>query len=104
MREVKVDIIGNEACKKSYTPTHGASSITESNICAGVEEGGKDTCQGDSGGPLFRLDGDGNAKVFGITSWGKGCALKGFPGVYTRVSSFAGWIDNIVSEYGAIHV
>ena len=75
-----------------------------STICAGEE--GKDSCQvqkanlfekkfkvfiwifqGDSGGPLM-CDG----VLCGIVSWGTGCALKGYPGVYTQVSYYIPWI------------
>jgi len=47
-------------------------------LCAGEE--GKDSCQGDSGGPLACQN-----VLCGIVSWGRGCALKDFPGVYTEV-------------------
>ncbi len=46
-------------------------------------------CQGDSGGPLIK-----GSKQLGIVSWGIGCASDDFPGVYTRVSSVYGWIEN----------
>ena len=42
--------------------------------------------QGDSGGPLVYENG-GRAEVFGVTSWGDGCALGGKPGIYADVRS-----------------
>ncbi|XP_075216410.1 venom protease-like [Lycorma delicatula] len=72
----------------------------ETMICAGVLEGGRDTCSGDSGGPLF-LPKTTNHACFlhtqlGITSFGKQCALKGFPGIYTRLLNYLPWIESIV--------
>ena len=45
--------------------------------------------QGDSGGPLISTAGDGvspgqNYEHIGVVSWGNGCALAAFPGVYAR--------------------
>lgn len=57
-----------------------------------VCSGGIDSCQGDSGGPLFTGTGA-NAVQHGIVSWGRGCALADYPGVYTQVSYFNDWID-----------
>jgi len=34
--------------------------------------------------------------IIGVTSFGKFCAAKNAPGVYTRVSSFVPWIESIV--------
>ncbi|XP_045490319.1 serine protease nudel isoform X3 [Pieris rapae] len=63
-------------------------------ICAGLVEGGRDTCQGDSGGPLLCQNPANEHQwyVAGIVSHGDGCARKGEPGVYTRVSLLLPWI------------
>lgn len=49
-----------------------------------------DACYGDSGGPLFHL---GDRMLVGVVSWGMGCALDEYPGIYTRVSAFTDWIQ-----------
>jgi secreted trypsin-like serine protease len=64
-------------------------------LCGGTPSGipawQKDTCQGDSGGPLA-ITVSGTSYLAGITSWGFGCAWDS-PGVYTKVSNYASWID-----------
>lgn len=87
LREADVPIQSNADCRASY----GSEFFGDTMVCAGFPSGGRDTCQGDSGGPLFVWDGSGYLHV-GITSWGEGCADAGFPGVYTRTASYAGWI------------
>lgn len=68
------------------------AGISERMLCAATEEGDKDTCQGDSGGPLCVVESS-KYKLVGITSFGfGGCAEKGKPGVYARVSKFLTWI------------
>lgn len=70
-------------------------------LCAGYSPDDfqyKDACQGDSGGPILcqRCD-NCNWYVAGITSFGKGCAEKGFYGVYTKVSTYESWIATQMS-------
>lgn len=60
-------------------------------LCAGSIDGTVDTCQGDSGGPLVTVI-DERLELAGITSFGLECAERGYPGVYTRVSTYVGWI------------
>lgn len=69
-------------------------ALSEQNICVGLPEGGRDSCQADSGGPLVKIASNGCPYQIGIVSWGIGCAREGAPGVYTRVSSFADWIQS----------
>ena len=93
LQEVSVPAISNDDCAKAYP----RETIYDSTICAGLlETGGKDSCQGDSGGPLVHFNNNGSFIQVGITSWGYGCAQKGSPGVYTRVSEYWDWIHDTI--------
>ncbi|OAA41719.1 Peptidase S1/S6, chymotrypsin/Hap [Metarhizium rileyi] len=92
LRNVTVPVVSRQACQNSFTRSNSNIQVTDNMICAGEEEGGKDSCQGDSGGPI--IDTETNTLV-GIVSFGKGCAQPGQFGVYTRVSNF---LDQIGSE------
>lgn len=63
-------------------------------ICAGTEQGGKDTCFGDSGGPLTCPQ-NGTRQLAGIVSFGAGCAKPNYAGVYARVTAVRDWIKSI---------
>ena len=69
-------------------------------LCAADE--GQDSCGGDSGGPLVIQGSKGDGAddvVVGVVSWGIGCGLPEFPGVYTRISQFYDWIkDGVCSQ------
>jgi len=83
---VAVPTVTNAQCAQAY-----GSTITSSMICAGLPEGGKDSCQGDSGGP-FVCRKDGKAVLTGVVSFGIGCALAEYPGVYARVTAVLDWV------------
>ena len=92
LHEVQVPIVSNTECRDSY------GNLTDNMICAGLPEGGKDSCQGDSGGPLVIYDDSAQKWVqVGIVSFGYLCAEPGFPGVYARVSRYAGWISSYLN-------
>jgi len=77
-----VPFVSDQECNVAYS-----GGIADSMLCYGVA--GKDSCQGDSGGPI--MCGADNT-LCGIVSWGQGCALAGYPGVYTETSYFAEWL------------
>jgi secreted trypsin-like serine protease len=84
LQTVDVPLVTNAQLATAY-----GMSFTADQLGAGIlGVGGKDSCQGDSGGPLTVSVG-GVRKLAGVVSWGNGCALAAFPGIYARVSSFA---------------
>ncbi len=99
LQEAMVPLVSTGICNTKYT-----GRITANMICAGYLEGGIDACQGDSGGPLVCSRQDESANVerwylAGITSWGYGCARPNFPGVYTNVARYGGWLENIFASH-----
>ncbi|CAM4988660.1 unnamed protein product, partial [Rotaria socialis] len=53
----------------------------------------------DSGGPIFQWTGLYWEQV-GIVSHGKGCALANSPGIYTRLSYYYDWMEEILKRDG----
>ncbi|XP_023287913.1 transmembrane protease serine 9 [Orussus abietinus] len=86
--KVSLLILTNEECARSC---HERMQITENMFCAGYLDGGKDACDGDSGGPLQVTRDYDSYELAGIVSWGVGCGLKGYPGVYTKVINYLQW-------------
>lgn len=103
LREVRVKVLSNQECKAT---SYSNAEIKDQMVCAGVTAGGKDSCQGDSGGPLISSkSGDGvtagqNYDLIGVVSWGYGCAVAEYPGVYARISTVLDWISSTTSGSG----
>jgi len=81
LMKVTVPFVSKEDCLLAYP------DVTDSMVCAGFKEGGKDSCQGDSGGPLMMGYGS-SRKLVGIVSWGIGCA-RPISTEFTRRSAWA---------------
>jgi len=88
--QTSVAVSEQSFCNSAY-----GNVITDQMICAASP--GRDTCQGDSGGPFVCKDAEGKFNLIGVTSWGRGCAMAGYPGVYARTSTALEWImENII--------
>ncbi|KAL3794481.1 hypothetical protein HJC23_013954 [Cyclotella cryptica] len=87
-----IHVLSNQDCNVMYN-----GEITDNMVCA--TDKGQDSCHGDSGGPLViqGIYGDGADTILvGVVSWGVGCGLPDFPGVYARISKSYSWIKNEV--------
>ncbi|XP_052223894.1 serine protease 1-like [Dreissena polymorpha] len=93
LRAAEVRLIDDDDCKIAY-----GTRITPNMVCAGYMEGGIDTCFGDRGGPLVCSVED-LYYVMGVISWGRGCALPGYPTVYAKVAAFQSWIETTIASY-----
>ena len=85
LRKVDVSIVARTECSELY-----GKNITDNQFCAGYINGGKDSCQGDSGGPIVDSV---TGTLIGAVSWGYGCALPRYPGVYARIGTIGTFID-----------
>jgi hypothetical protein len=99
LQQVHLPIFDDAACQAVYGE---GSANFDTQICAGVAEGGVDSCQGDSGGPLM-VRGPDEWLLAGITSYGFGCAEPEIPGVYGRVSVLSDWVKSVAVEPSRVH-
>ncbi|XP_026758720.2 uncharacterized protein LOC113518140 isoform X2 [Galleria mellonella] len=97
LQEVELPVISTAECRRR-TRLLPLYRVTEDMFCAGYERGGRDACLGDSGGPLMCQESD-RWYIYGVTSNGYGCARANRPGVYTKVSNYIEWIDNVMATY-----
>ncbi|XP_043468704.1 trypsin delta-like [Leptopilina heterotoma] len=81
LQKGNVNILNTNYCSK----THYQGRLPAGQICAALT--GQDACQADAGGPLAV-----GVHLVGIISWGKGCALGQYPGVYTEIFYHRNWI------------
>ncbi|MFD9705411.1 S1 family peptidase [Lentzea sp. NPDC059081] len=92
LMQATVPVLPDDTCVDAYP-----QFVKADMFCAGFAGGGTDTCQGDSGGPIVA-----GGKLVGVTSWGEGCARKGKPGVYVRISRYAKDLHPVVDAPPAV--
>nr|XP_040034545.1 tissue-type plasminogen activator-like [Gasterosteus aculeatus aculeatus] len=90
MKQAVVQLLPQTDCASQSYYGH---LITENMLCAGSPDWSTDACKGDSGGPLV-CEVAGRMFLFGVVSWGEGCAKRNKPGVYTRVTNYNKWIED----------
>ncbi|KAI4542296.1 hypothetical protein MG293_007675 [Ovis ammon polii] len=95
LQEGKVSFIENKFCNMLYGFAKGKNlSVQEDMLCAADFSTGKSICQGDSGGPLV-CDFSGSWVLMGLASWGFDCRHPVYPSIFTNVTYFTDWIEEI---------
>ncbi|XP_069098487.1 chymotrypsinogen B-like [Pleurodeles waltl] len=88
LQQAVVPLLTNLDCE-----IHHGSRITDSMVCAGGA--GASACMGDIGGPLV-CERYGEWYLIGVASWTQNACSATTPAVYSNVSTFRKWIDEIV--------
>ncbi|XP_049825738.1 brachyurin-like isoform X1 [Aethina tumida] len=91
LNKCNMTIVDQASCNTLYN-----GIIADYHICA-INTNGAGPCGGDSGSPLI-INLDGVDYSVGLTSFAKDCASTTFPSVYTNLSYFQSWIENIVKS------
>uniref|UniRef100_A0A8C7HMU2 pancreatic elastase II n=1 Tax=Oncorhynchus kisutch TaxID=8019 RepID=A0A8C7HMU2_ONCKI len=93
LQQALLPVVSHANCTK---PDWWGSLVTSSMVCAGGD-GDLASCNGDSGGPLNCQNSDGSWDVHGVVSFGSsmGCNYPKKPSVFTRVSAYISWINNV---------
>ncbi|XP_070150766.1 transmembrane protease serine 9-like [Polyergus mexicanus] len=95
---VDLHYIDLDVCDEAVKRLTGSSPVHETNVCTGPLTGGISACSGDSGGSLFSIIEE-KPVLTGIVSWGIiPCGTLGAPSVYTGVSKYISWIQNIIEK------
>lgn len=85
MREAQLRMVDIQGCVRSYDQLDPSFAV-DPRLMVCAYKRSVDSCQGDSGGPLFVQRKDEVVQI-GVVSYGFGCAVSNYPGVYTRVSA-----------------
>ncbi|XP_062316169.1 chymotrypsin-like elastase family member 2A isoform X1 [Osmerus eperlanus] len=95
LQQALLPVVSHPNCSK---PDWWGSLVTNDMVCAGGD-GNLASCNGDSGGPLNCQNSDGSWDVHGVVSFGSsmGCNYPKKASVFTRVSAYIPWINNVMT-------
>ena len=104
LQHIRLDIFDADRCANIYKRAGTLNQTIQ--LCVGGKAG-RDSCGGDSGSSLMtkhtmsegHFEWLGTWKIVGVVSFGPSrCAMKGVPGVYTKVRQYINWILDTVHE------
>lgn len=100
LSSVPLEVTPDATCEFAYSQldAHWSPNMICANavVNPAIPSAPADACQGDSGGGMFFSPRTEVYEIAGVVSFGKGCAEKAFPGVYTRMSVFWEWKDEVL--------
>uniref|UniRef100_A0AAZ3SJC1 Peptidase S1 domain-containing protein n=1 Tax=Oncorhynchus tshawytscha TaxID=74940 RepID=A0AAZ3SJC1_ONCTS len=101
LQQALMPVVDHATCSK---PDWWGIALRTTMVCAGGD-GNVAGCNGDSGGPLNCKNPEGVWEVHGIASFvsGLGCNYAKKPTVFTRVSNFNDWIDQVKGHVDMTH-
>ncbi|XP_075954631.1 vitamin K-dependent protein C [Anarhichas minor] len=94
---IEVPLVDRGVCARQMS-----HNISDNVLCAGVLGQRMDACEGDSGGPMVTLYRD-TWFLVGLVSWGEGCGREDKLGVYTKVSNYNQWINDVREDWDKGH-
>eukprot|EP01025_Chloroclados_australasicus_P006274 TRINITY_DN12033_c0_g1_i11.p1 TRINITY_DN12033_c0_g1~~TRINITY_DN12033_c0_g1_i11.p1 ORF type:complete len:306 (+),score=29.41 TRINITY_DN12033_c0_g1_i11:35-919(+) len=110
LRVGPLSYLDSEVCEETIQQKDPTYVVNEDKVLCAFNEN-VDACFGDSGGPLIFVDGAGQLDIsqgrpendvfVGLVSWGPDWActsITGFPGIYTKISSYVRWIDSVIEK------
>jgi len=97
LQVAEVPLVDYDTCYSAIRALDTKAALYPTQVCSGPLGGDVSACSGDSGGPLVSYDSEGRPVQVGIVSWGFMPCGKGAPSVYTRVSSYADWINEKIA-------
>jgi len=92
LQQVELPLLTASYCASAF------AAFSPEMFCAGYTQGQHDSCSGDSGGAFMTWSGD-RWLLYGLVSFGTGCARPGEPGYYAKIPGELGaWARGCAAE------